>query len=108
MRYLLAVGTPHRHILCGPQLREPRRGPEQFGYQSGDRRIPRIPGVGGAQIGDRTRAKDRVSASSHGNTGFRTAAQGAEPVVHLATLPADGPTGQFWGYRWGAEDGAEP
>ncbi|WP_063125387.1 SDR family oxidoreductase [Nocardia fusca] len=43
----------------------------------------------------------------NGNTGFRTAAQGAEPVVHLATLPADGPTGQFWGYRWGAEDGAE-
>ncbi|MGW0181832.1 SDR family oxidoreductase [Nocardia sp. NPDC003345] len=43
----------------------------------------------------------------NGNTGFRTAAQGAEPIVHLATLPADGPTGQFWGYRWGAEDGME-
>ncbi|MGW1741739.1 SDR family oxidoreductase [Nocardia sp. NPDC001965] len=43
----------------------------------------------------------------NGNTGFRTAAQGAEPVVHLATLPDDGPTGQFWGYRWGAADSAE-
>lgn len=37
-----------------------------------------------------------------GNTGFRTAAQGVEVAVHLATLPADGPGGQLWGYRWGA------
>ncbi|MFI1918708.1 SDR family oxidoreductase [Nocardia sp. NPDC020380] len=36
------------------------------------------------------------------NSGFRTAAQGAEPSVHLATLPADGPSGVLWGYRWGA------
>jgi NAD(P)-dependent dehydrogenase (short-subunit alcohol dehydrogenase family) len=28
--------------------------------------------------------------------GFGTAEQGAETVVHLATLPADGPTGVFW------------
>ncbi|WP_109525161.1 MULTISPECIES: SDR family NAD(P)-dependent oxidoreductase [Nocardia] len=36
------------------------------------------------------------------NTGFRTAAQGAEVVARLATLPVDGPTGTLWGYRWGA------
>jgi len=34
------------------------------------------------------------------NTGFRTAAQGAEVVVHLATLPVDGPTGTLWGDLW--------
>lgn len=38
--------------------------------------------------------------------GFRTAEQGAEVSVHLATLPADGPTGQLWGYLWTA-DGSE-
>jgi NAD(P)-dependent dehydrogenase (short-subunit alcohol dehydrogenase family) len=36
------------------------------------------------------------------NTGFRSAAEGAEVSVHLATLPDDGPTGTFWGFRWGA------
>ncbi|UFS99539.1 SDR family oxidoreductase [Nocardia huaxiensis] len=39
----------------------------------------------------------------NGNTGFRSAEQGAEPSVHLATLPADGPTGQLWGYLWGQD-----
>jgi NAD(P)-dependent dehydrogenase (short-subunit alcohol dehydrogenase family) len=39
------------------------------------------------------------------NSGFRTADQGAEVSVHLATLPADGPTGQFWGYLWTADGG---
>jgi NAD(P)-dependent dehydrogenase (short-subunit alcohol dehydrogenase family) len=39
------------------------------------------------------------------NSGFRTADQGAEVSVQLATLPADGPTGQLWGHRWTA-DGA--
>ncbi|WP_249645086.1 SDR family oxidoreductase [Nocardia sputi] len=43
----------------------------------------------------------------NGNTGFRAAAQGAEVVVHLATLPAGGPSGQLWGYRWGAPAGDE-
>ncbi|BDT95151.1 dehydrogenase [Nocardia sputorum] len=38
----------------------------------------------------------------NGHSGFRTAAQGAEVAVRLATLPADGPSGQLWGYRWGA------
>lgn len=33
----------------------------------------------------------------NGRSGFRTPTQGAEVVVHLATLPADGPTGQLWG-----------
>jgi NAD(P)-dependent dehydrogenase (short-subunit alcohol dehydrogenase family) len=33
----------------------------------------------------------------NGRTGFRTPDQGAEVSVFLATLPADGPTGQLWG-----------
>jgi NAD(P)-dependent dehydrogenase (short-subunit alcohol dehydrogenase family) len=41
----------------------------------------------------------------NGHTGFRSAAQGAEVSVHLATLPDDGPTGTLWGYRWGDADG---
>jgi NAD(P)-dependent dehydrogenase (short-subunit alcohol dehydrogenase family) len=36
----------------------------------------------------------------NGNSGFRTAEQGAEVSVHLATLPADGPSGALWGDRW--------
>ncbi|MBL1077737.1 SDR family oxidoreductase [Nocardia sp. 2] len=39
----------------------------------------------------------------NGNSGFRAAEQGAEPTVHLATLPADGPSGQLWGYLWGQD-----
>jgi NAD(P)-dependent dehydrogenase (short-subunit alcohol dehydrogenase family) len=39
----------------------------------------------------------------NGNSGFRTAAQGAEVSVHLATLPDDGPTGILWGNLWTAE-----
>jgi NAD(P)-dependent dehydrogenase (short-subunit alcohol dehydrogenase family) len=37
--------------------------------------------------------------------GFRSAAEGAEPSVYLATLPEDGPSGIHWGYQWTA-DGA--
>jgi NAD(P)-dependent dehydrogenase (short-subunit alcohol dehydrogenase family) len=36
----------------------------------------------------------------NGHSGFRTARQGAEVSVHLATLGADGPTGTFWGHLW--------
>jgi NAD(P)-dependent dehydrogenase (short-subunit alcohol dehydrogenase family) len=36
----------------------------------------------------------------NGNRGFRTPEQGADVSVHLATLPADGPTGQLWGSLW--------
>jgi NAD(P)-dependent dehydrogenase (short-subunit alcohol dehydrogenase family) len=36
----------------------------------------------------------------NGHNGFRTAEQGAEVSVHLATLPADGPTGKLWGSLW--------
>lgn len=36
--------------------------------------------------------------------GFRSAAEGAEPSVHLATLPDDGPSGILWGHRWTAAD----
>jgi NAD(P)-dependent dehydrogenase (short-subunit alcohol dehydrogenase family) len=32
--------------------------------------------------------------------GFRSAAEGAEPSVYLATLPDDGPSGIHWGYVW--------
>jgi len=36
----------------------------------------------------------------NGHSGFRTAQQGAEVSVHLATLGEDGPTGTFWGHLW--------
>jgi len=36
----------------------------------------------------------------NGHSGFRTPRQGAEVSVVLATLPADGPTGQLWGSLW--------
>ena len=36
----------------------------------------------------------------NGNSGFRSAAEGAEVSVHLATLDASGPTGTLWGYQW--------
>jgi NAD(P)-dependent dehydrogenase (short-subunit alcohol dehydrogenase family) len=39
----------------------------------------------------------------NGSSGFRTAVQGAEVSVHLATLPADGPSGVLWGYLWTAD-----
>ena len=38
-----------------------------------------------------------VSTDLNGNTGYITAAQGAEASVALANLPDDGPTGTFWG-----------
>lgn len=34
------------------------------------------------------------------HNGFRTAAEGAAISVHLATLPADGPSGKLWGHLW--------
>jgi len=37
------------------------------------------------------------------HSGFRPAAEGAEPSVYLATLPDDGPTGIHWGYIWTAD-----
>jgi NAD(P)-dependent dehydrogenase (short-subunit alcohol dehydrogenase family) len=40
----------------------------------------------------------------NGHTGLRSAADGAEVSVHLATLPDDGPTGTFWGFRRGHPD----
>ena len=40
----------------------------------------------------------------NGNSGFRTATQGAEISVHLATLPDDGPTGKLWGNLWTVGD----
>jgi NAD(P)-dependent dehydrogenase (short-subunit alcohol dehydrogenase family) len=36
----------------------------------------------------------------NGNSGFRSAAEGAEVSVHLATLDASGPSGTLWGYLW--------
>ena len=39
----------------------------------------------------------------NGNRGFRTPEQGAEVSVHLATLPADGPSGVLWGRLWTAD-----
>jgi NAD(P)-dependent dehydrogenase (short-subunit alcohol dehydrogenase family) len=56
-------------------------------------------------------AKVKVNAANpgycatdlNGHSGFRTAEQGAEVSVHLATLPDDGPTGRLWGYVWAAD-----
>jgi NAD(P)-dependent dehydrogenase (short-subunit alcohol dehydrogenase family) len=50
----------------------------------------------------------KVNAANPGYTdtdfndhrGFRTATEGAEPGVHLATLPDDGPSGILWGHLW--------
>ena len=36
----------------------------------------------------------------NGRSGLRAPEQGAEVSVHLATLPADGPTGVLWGHLW--------
>jgi NAD(P)-dependent dehydrogenase (short-subunit alcohol dehydrogenase family) len=53
----------------------------------------------------------KVNAANPGYTdtdfndhrGFRSAAQGAEPSVYLATLPEDGPSGILWGHLWTAD-----
>jgi NAD(P)-dependent dehydrogenase (short-subunit alcohol dehydrogenase family) len=53
----------------------------------------------------------KVNAANPGYTntdfndhrGFRTAAEGAEPSVYLATLPDDGPSGILWGHLWTVE-----
>jgi NAD(P)-dependent dehydrogenase (short-subunit alcohol dehydrogenase family) len=50
----------------------------------------------------------KVNAANPGYTdtdfndhrGFRTAGEGAEPSVYLATLPDDGPSGILWGHIW--------
>ncbi|MFC4018855.1 SDR family oxidoreductase [Micromonospora sp. GCM10011542] len=41
----------------------------------------------------------------NGNSGFRTPEQGAEVSVHLATLPAHGPSGLLWGFQMDAGGG---
>ncbi|MFF5171520.1 SDR family oxidoreductase [Micromonospora sp. NPDC000089] len=41
------------------------------------------------------------------HSGYRSAEQGAEVSVQLATLPADGPSGQLWGHR-AADDSYGP
>jgi NAD(P)-dependent dehydrogenase (short-subunit alcohol dehydrogenase family) len=53
----------------------------------------------------------KVNAANPGYTdtdfndhrGFRTAAEGAEPSVYLATLPDDGPSGILWGHIWSTD-----
>ncbi len=41
------------------------------------------------------------------NSGFRSAAEGAEASVYLATLPEDGPSGILWGHLWSADGPAD-
>jgi NAD(P)-dependent dehydrogenase (short-subunit alcohol dehydrogenase family) len=41
-----------------------------------------------------------TATNLNGNSGFRSAAEGAEVSVHLATLDASGPTGTLRGYLW--------
>jgi len=38
------------------------------------------------------------------HSGFRSVSEGAEASVYLATLPADAPTGIFWGHLWAPGD----
>jgi NAD(P)-dependent dehydrogenase (short-subunit alcohol dehydrogenase family) len=42
------------------------------------------------------------------HSGFRSAAEGAEASVHLATLGPDGPSGTLWGHLWSADSPAGP
>lgn len=44
----------------------------------------------------------------NGNTGYRSAAEGAEPIVELATLGDDGPSGILWGHVASSADGQSP
>ena len=44
----------------------------------------------------------------NGNSGFRSAAEGAEVSVHLATLDASGPSGTLWGYLWSLQGAYGP
>ena len=43
----------------------------------------------------------------NGHSGFRSPEQGAQVVAHLATLPADGPSGLLWGHLWTASGEGE-
>ena len=43
----------------------------------------------------------------HRNSGFRSATEGAEATVYLATLRADGPSGILWGHLWSADGPAD-
>jgi NAD(P)-dependent dehydrogenase (short-subunit alcohol dehydrogenase family) len=43
----------------------------------------------------------------NGHQGYRTPEQGALVSVHLATLPADGPSGVLWGHLWTADGDPE-
>jgi NAD(P)-dependent dehydrogenase (short-subunit alcohol dehydrogenase family) len=73
------------------------------GAEHGDRHVPE----GAARdAGQGQRGEPGYCATDlNGHSGFRTAEQGAEVSVRLATLPGDGPTGVLWGYVW-QKDGA--
>ena len=55
----------------------------------------------------------KVNAANPGYTatdfndhrGFRSAAEGAQPSVYLATLPDDSPSGILWGHLWATGEG---
>ena len=51
-------------------------------------------------------ARTYCATDLNGHSGFRTPEQGAAVSVHLATLPADGPSGVLWGHLW-TTDGPE-
>jgi len=42
---------------------------------------------------------DYCATDLNARSGFRTADQGAQVSLHLATLPDDGPGGVLWGHR---------
>jgi len=65
-----------------------------------------VPGCAGGRRRVNAANPGYCATDLNGNSGFRTAEQGAEVSVHLATLPADGPSGVLWGYLW-TTDGTE-
>jgi NAD(P)-dependent dehydrogenase (short-subunit alcohol dehydrogenase family) len=82
--------------------------PASAQYPSSKAALNMITAMYAKELGD---TPIKVNAANPGFTatdfndhrGFRSAADGAEPSVYLATLPDDGPNGIHWGYIWTAD-----
>lgn len=86
-----------------------RRMPASVQYPSSKSALNMITAMYAKELQD---TPIKVNAANPGFTatdfndhrGFRSAGEGAEPSVYLATLPDDGPNGIHWGYIWTADD----
>jgi hypothetical protein len=106
--------SPAPRVVNVPSEAGSNRVDDQLGQPAvGHGRVGDLPGVQGrAEHGDR---HVRQGAAGHpakvnaahpgycatdlnGHQEFRTPEQGAQVVAHLATLPADGPSGLLWGH----------